>query len=284
MIAFSINEGWRNLRNLGIYGLLTIVSLTLTLTILGISTSGFKVIKAWRSGLLGRFEIEAFLYTDIDTVQTAVLLEGIRHLESVDEVRYISRDMAVKKFSEQFGPELFELIEYNPLPASFVIKLAADADPSESWKTTSEAVQNMKGIEDVVYQGELLASVDRFYRRGGVIAVIAVTLMMLVSLLFTVMTVVGVIKSRQGFIRVIALSGGSRLMACGPFVVMGIYFGLISSTIAAMIVYIIDWVVSVVLGLPISLTLDWALVVYIAGILVGVSGSGWAAWRHIRMC
>lgn len=73
MIKFMLREGWRNFRNLGIYGLLTLLSLTATLTLAAMSVRGFQVIKSWREGLMGKFEIEVFLSNDPDTEQLNVL-------------------------------------------------------------------------------------------------------------------------------------------------------------------------------------------------------------------
>ncbi len=284
MIGFAISEGWRNFRNLGIYGLLTIISLTITLVIFGISASGFNVVKSWRMGLLGRFEIEAFLYAEVDSITADSLYEQIRQLEAVSEVQYVSKEQASRRFSEQFGPELFELMGYNPLPASFIVRLKPESDPSVTWETAAKQMRDLKGIEDVVYQGDLLASVDRFYRRAGIISIIIFSMMAIISLLFTVMTVVGVIKSRHGFIRIIALSGGSRMMASGPFVAMGFYFGLISGVFALFIVYITSWIIGAVMGIGSALTMEWALAVFGLGILVGTSGAALAARRYIRIC
>jgi len=282
MIGFAIREGWRNFRNISIIGLLTIGSLTLTLVLIGVSVCGYLVVESWRSGLQGRFEIEAFLATDVDKEIAFTIVDSIRSFELVSSVKYISQEDAAVRFANQFGEDLFELLGYNPLPSSLVIILDEEADLSKSWETVSRKVSEFGGVDEVVYDGEILAKVNRFYFRSGRIAGTGLIIMLLVSLTFTVLTVMGSIRMREQFIRVVAMSGGSRVIARGPFIVMGGYYGLVAGVAATCIVFCIQWLFTVAWGTDLLSTVWWIPILSGLGITIGVIGAGWAAGRYIK--
>ncbi|MDP8239898.1 MAG: permease-like cell division protein FtsX [Candidatus Hatepunaea meridiana] len=301
MILFSLREGWKNFSNISIIGLLSLISLTITLLLIGFAARGFILIEDWKSGMLGRFEIEAFLSEDTTKLRQvltpdATILEGItldstflegiarqiKALTDVEEVTYVSKTAAARRFTKQFGEELFDLLEYNPLPASYVVKLKRDADPSKSWERTSIAIEEIPGVDDVVYEGDLLLSVDRFYRSFGTVVAIAVMAALIVSMLLTILSVQSVIRSKEEFIRIVTLSGGTRWMARGPFVMLGAYYGIISGLFAAGVISLISWIISISWELGTVMPLWWLFLIVAIGAVFGMIGAGWAAGRRIR--
>ncbi len=282
MIAFLLREGWRNFSRLGIIGLLSLASLTITLSLVGLAARGYCLVEDWKAGILGRFEIEAFLAAEVDSSMAMEMAREIEGMKDVDHVSYVSKELAARRFRAQFGDDLFDLLEYNPLPSSLVVILKGDADPLKSWRRSSEAIAAIPGVDDVVYEGDLLAKVDRFYRTTGLGVGIAVGLTLIVSLVLTMMSVRSVIRSRKEFIQIVSLSGGTNFMARGPFVVLGGYYGFVSGLIAAGIVLLIDWIVKFAWGLKPSMMLWWIPAFLVCGVCIGMIGAGWAAQRQIR--
>lgn len=283
MIYFSLVEGWRNFKNLGIIGLLTICSLTITLVLVGVSLHGYVIVDSWRKGLLGKFEIEAFLVPGVDSTIVAGLEVKINAVKIVNSVSFVTPEQAAKRFSDQFDIDLMDMMGYNPLPSSFIIKLNRSANPASSWQTVSDRVATFKGIDEVVYEGKVLAKIENFYQKSGSVAIISVGVMVIISLIFTILTSIGSIKANEDFIRLIALSGGSRTMAMGPFIVMGGYYGALAGGIAVGIVYfvklllLLGWA-----GQPV-VPIVWIPILCGLGILIGVIGAGWSASRKITI-
>ncbi len=280
MIIFSIREGWRNFTNLGLIGLLCLVSLTVTLTLFGLTVRSYFLVEEWKSGLLGRFEIEAFLKEDTDSLSALTLLGRIKLLTDVDEVRYISKTAAAERFSEQFGEDLFELLEFNPLPASLVVTLEEDADPSHSWGRIAGLIEGMEGVDDVVYEGKLLAAVNRFYRTTGAGVMAAVGVTLIVSVILTILAVQSAIRSKEEFIRIVLLCGGTGLMARGPFIALGGYYGIISGLVASGVMALVGLFIVMGWGIGSVLPPVWIPAQAALGCLVGMIGAGWAAGRR----
>ena len=282
MIGFALKEGARNFRNLGLTGLLTLAALTATLFLLGVGFRGYLTLQSWSQGLLGRFEIEAFLNARVDNRQTQDLLTRIKSLPRVVSVTYVSKEEAARRFVEQFGSEVFDLLEYNPLPPSVIVTLDPRSDPSATWEATARAIGQIQGVDDVVYQGKLLADVRRFYRQAGLALLAVIIGALAVSLFFTILTVHNAIRVREEFIRVIAFSGGTRAMARGPFIATGAIYGVVSGAMASVFVELLVRLVKSGWGIESRAPIWWFPAMLGAGVIIGIFGAGWAAGRRIR--
>ncbi|MDP8227965.1 MAG: permease-like cell division protein FtsX [Candidatus Electryoneaceae bacterium] len=282
IIWFALKEGWRNFRHLGILGLLTLISLTVTLTLTGGSVRGYLLIEEWTQGLLGRFEIEAFLSPQTDSLAAMELMDVVSSIEQVKSVRYVSPDEAAERFTRQFGGEMFELLEYNPLPSSFVVTLKQESDAATSWAQTALLMEHLEGVDDVVYQGELLSQVDHFYSRGGLGVIIVLGTTLLLSMAFTAMTVYSAIRSREDFIHIVLICGGSWTMARGPFVALGVYYGIASGLFASVMLKVAVEVIRLGWEITVPIPLWWSAGLMVVGILIGIIGASWAAGRRIK--
>lgn len=282
MILFSLREGYRNFQNLGIIGLLTLLSLSATLTLGGLSVRSFIMVQDWTDGLLGKFEIEAFLEDEADSTAIINIMNQVHNLPGVSSVKFISREEAAHRFSEQFGEEVFDLLEYNPLPMSVVVTLNPGSDPVSGWQTTADQIADLPYVFDVVYQGELLAQVERLYERGSRIVIAVIAIALILSLMFTVLTVYGAIRSREDFIHILLLCGADRSTVNGPFIAVGFYYGVVAGLIAAMISVAMSELVMLGWGIDVSIPLNLLPLFPAAGVVIGAAGAGWAASRRIK--
>ena len=208
--------------------------------------------------------------------------EQISMLLDVGSVDYISRERAAELFSQQFGVELFDLLEFNPLQSSLVVTLREDADPSESWEKTAKAIAVIDNVEDVVFEGDLLAEVNRFYKTAGKGIGFAVGMALAVSILFTILSVQSVIRQREEFIQIITLSGGTSWMARGPFVALGGYYGIISGIAASCMLASFGWFIEVGWGIGSVFPVWWIPALIMGGVCISMISAGWAAGRRIR--
>lgn len=281
-MRFIFKEGWRNFRNLGIYGLLTLISLTMMTVLILLSAYGYLLIDGWKSGLMSQFEIEAFLADDLNQDDVNSMRKSISAINHVESVKFISKEMAAARFAEQFDTTLLKLLEFNPLPPSFIVSIKKDADHTIAWASVAQSLKQLKGVEEVVYQGELLNDVMRFYTKSWKVALCILLGALTLALVFCSLTVTGEIKAREEFIRIIALSGGTRFMARGPFVAMGVYYGIISNIFAFAIAYGATWVINFGWGISANVPILWLGVIFSWSLFVAIIGASLAAGGRIR--
>lgn len=271
------------MRRSGALGLLTALALTATMTLAGAAWRGYLTVERWAEGVLGRFEMEAFLSPEADAEAVAEAAAAAEMLPTVESVTIITKDAAAERFQRQFGEDITELVGTNPLPPSLVVTLKRTADPAVDWKVTEAGLRRIAGVEDVVYAEELLARVQGLYRRGSVVVAAAAAGMVLVSLLFTQAAIRAAVRARRDLLRVIALSGGTRLRGVSLFAAMGAYFGLLSGLAAVAVVEVIAVGLETVANLEVAAAWGWPVALAGGGVLLEALAAGAAAWRQVNL-
>ncbi len=282
MIGFAFYEGWRSFRTLGIGGLLTLAALTVTLALGALTAEGFLMLHNWQKTALEKFEIEAFLVADISDNGAKRVIDETGKIDKVIGVRYISRDEAAKRFREQVGGDLLDVLGYNPLPPSIIVALSGAISHKEAWKTVTKALEEIDGVDEVVYQGDLLQELDEFYSRASRTLAMLIGGALVLSLVFTGLTVAAAIRSRHEFIQIVLMCGGSRIMARGPFIALGGYYGAVAGVTGGVLTAVILWLATLGWELDARLPLEWAPLMVGAGVIIGGVTAGWVAGQKIR--
>ena len=152
-ILFSINEGFKGFFKSRLATTLSVSSITLTIFLTGLFVIFTINLQSWLGFLRDKIEVELFVEIGSTDSEIEALKNIISQIESVEEIKYISKDDAAKRFEEEFGQNVFEILEFNPFPPSIIIRL------KEGYRTPA-AISNLKN------RLELLTNVDEvFYKK-----------------------------------------------------------------------------------------------------------------------
>ena len=100
-------------------------------------------------------EVEVYLF-DVDDQTQQDIARSLNNESMVDAVTFISKDSASAVMKREFGPGVEELVELNFLPASFRLKISADAEVDQVQNLVSR-IRNLRGVDEVEYNEGLLA-------------------------------------------------------------------------------------------------------------------------------
>lgn len=146
---------------------------------------------------------------------------------------FVSKADALARFKEMFGTlaSSAETLESNPIPASFEVRLRADAQ-AEAVAALAARLRATPGVSDVRYDREwldrLLAAVS-LVRRVGLILGALLT----VAAALTVANVVRLaLYSRHDEIAIMELVGAPSAYVTGPFVAEGVLQGGLGALVA----------------------------------------------------
>jgi cell division transport system permease protein len=238
-------------------------------------------------------QISLFLKKGTSDTQARQLQQHLQGLEEIQQVSYISRDQALAEFKQHsgFGAALDALTE-NPLPAVLVItpKLAYSEPGSITALTRTLGANPMVDTAqlDMQWLKRLYALMDTAQR--GILILAA--LLGLAVVLITGNTIRLAIENRRDEIITIKLIGGTNAFIRRPFLYSGLWYGLMGSVLAWLLI-------TVSLGLlsdPInrlstlyqsSFTLQYlgpgdSLQLLAFGVALGLLGSWSAVGRHLR--
>jgi len=175
--------------------------------------------------------IRVFLVQDIPQEQRIQLQNRIQSLENVREVTYVSSEEAFERMRRTNQDDFILLDGREPgfLPESFEVspvRLAEFDITVEQLRDFDPAIQNVLHLQGVAQQ--LRAVETAFFIVGGAV----VTVLLLVSIFIISSTVQTTMYSRQQEIKVMKSVGAAPAFIRWPFLVEGIFLGLIGSGLA----------------------------------------------------
>lgn len=223
---------WRNKS----MGLASITSIAAVLMILGIVLVLILSINNVVNDTKLEFdEVEVFLEDEISSEQMTKIEDTAKDVPGVVSVIYRSKDQALEIMKEDWGEDayLLEDLETNPLPNSYIIKV----EDIELADNLVNSIKTLDGVEEVKYYKDIIDRLLNFasYIRIGGMIIIAV--LVFVSIFIISNTIKLTVTSRKREINIMKYVGATNSYIRGPFIIEGIFFGLVGALISIAVVY-----------------------------------------------
>ncbi len=224
-LEFFLVEAIRSFRRSGLMSLVAIATITVALVIFGI----FLLLVVNLGNIVGsvssKMDIAAYVEEDLSLKSAGALQLELSNIAGVEKVDFISRTEAWKEFKKEFGGKLYldEIIKDNPLPHTFNIKVR---NP-EMLSSVAKEIEKIKKIDEVRFSGRLIdqirALVDAV-RIGGAALVILISF---ATLLIVVNTIRLTVLARETDIYIMKLVGATDAFVKWPFIIEGIFLGIL---------------------------------------------------------
>lgn len=247
-LGYSLREAGHHFRRNWTTVLGAIVTIFLSLFIIGMFVLGSVMISSVVGGVEDSVTIQAYLSDSASDADVESLQSKIEGWDNVDSVSYKTKEEALEEYrtsmsNRNASDAVAALDGENPLPASLVITLT---DPQEVAATAERIMEDSDFLairdtaddpesspaDDVVYgQGTVdrLFEVTNYIRVGAVALVVMLTF---VAFVFINNTIRLAITARRREIAIMRLVGASNSFIRGPFVTEGVLESLIAALLA----------------------------------------------------
>ena len=211
-------------------------------------------------------------------------IRWLRAMPEVSEASYLDKDTALAQWKVQYWGEnayLLDSLPENPLPNSVEVKLkdlsGADAVVAK--------VKTFQGIEDIKYYQETVEKLVKITDSLKLAMLIIMLFLVIVSIIVVSNTIKLTVFARQKEIEIMKYVGATNWFIRGPFLVEGIFIGIIAAGISVGITALIYEKLMGLLGTDMSLMIGSPMVsagflvanlvwVFLAlGISIGACGS-----------
>ena len=287
-MGFYFREALLSFRRSTLMSIATILSITTILIIVGafllISINSSLFLKNLESQL----EIAIYLEDNISKAELNNLKSNITSIDGIKEVKFVSKEEAYKRLSEDLGEQkdILSAIEVNPLPASFEIQVK---DPKVI-EQIANRIAEFKKVEEVEYSREIAERLLNFtyiFRRAG--------MLVLVFLVFaSILIISNIIKitvyARRNEIEIMSLAGATSWFIKWPFIIEGFLQGFISAILSIIILYNLYFfatnkVHQVIPFLPLVVDnmdlLPIGITIVLLGSFVGILGSMFSVGKYL---
>jgi cell division transport system permease protein len=299
--ATAFRDAFRSMTQSSLMSVASIATVAVSLLVLSVVMLVAVNLENMASSVEGQVEIKAYLCSardadppcnkqELNEDLKRALVEQVKQFPGVKEVEYIPRDKALEQMKEQFGDQrdILEELGENPLRDSLEVKAA---DPNQV-KSLAETIGKMNGVAEVNYGQEYvdkLLLVTRAVRYGG----IGLVLMLIVATVLTISNTIRLaVYARRREISIMKLVGATDWYIRRPFMLEGIFLGVIGSGLAMTItgwgyrrlaLYVYQSIPFLPVVAPERILLNLTLSMIILGGVLGAVGSLISMRRFLKV-
>ena len=232
---FLFAEGFRNLLRHKLTVFAAVFSVFLTMIIIGslfiVGKNTNKLIYYLRT----KYKIEVFFEADLAKEEALDVVKQIESFPGVRNTTFIDKENATKIFEKQFGENILDYIQRNPLPMSCVINLNRTGDYELDIMPIVTRIESLPGIDNIEHQGKLIQRIEGFHNRFTTIFSVVSIGIILITISIISNTIKLTIYAKKDLIQDLHIIGATNAFVKVPFLIEGILQGFIGSFIAFLV-------------------------------------------------
>lgn len=292
--GYLMKEGFKNLWRNRMMSLASIGSVTATLIILGMIFILMININSLAQGAKDQFDtIQVYLEEGITGEEIGQAGEKISAINGIKEVKFESKEEALKNMKEQWGEHgyLLEGLEKNPLPDSYIVYLE---DIEYSTAVVNE-IQALENIEEVKFYKDIIDKMIGITNFIKIVGLVIIVILIAISTFIIGNTIKLTVAARRKEITIMKYVGATNWFIRWPFFFEGTLLGLMGATIATTIIYFTyDYLYGIISNqlyvvvtayiLPASYILSSLVYIFVVlGAGIGALGSIMSMRKHLRV-
>lgn len=232
--------------------------------------------------------IEIFFKDSVKTDDILKLQKEIAKWKEVDEVKFRSKDDALKILKKRWGEKGYLLngLASNPLPNSLVLTV----DKIEKSDAVAKKAEKVAGVEDVKYYQDTIKKLVSATRGFQIATVVIMAFLIVIATVVVSNTIKLTVFNRSDEIVIMKYVGATNWFIRAPFLLEGILIGIVSSLLASGIVMLIYKSISKAIGDKVLAILSTPMVpagflsvnIILIFLALGVSIGAWGSIISMR--
>ncbi|MCB2205700.1 ABC transporter permease [bacterium] len=285
-VSYTLKESFAGFNRNRSASLITVFTVSISLLLLGVFAIITLNFATFVNQIRSRVDLEVFLASDINERQQEEMTDILSHMPGVDEVEFISKEDAAEIFTRDFGESFDDILESNPLPQSFRLSIQEGYDNSDSVRLIADKVERMQLVESVHYRKQLLQLIDRRARAFSYATLFIGIILALSAVILVANTIRLTIYAKRHIIRTMKLVGATTMFIRMPFLIEGMFHGLIGGIIASVMIDIVFTFfiqpLSEDLLVNIGVSFTYYLLLILGGCALGLLGSLFSIGRFLK--
>lgn len=271
--------------------LASIFTVVLSLFILGFFSIVILNLNKMADTLESQVQISVYLKDDLSQEEIDETKENLSKIEGLQDIKFITREEAMKNFKERLGDQQFlldALDDTNPLPDSFSLTVTSP----QQVKTIADTAAALDSVESASYSQDII---NHLFNLTHLIRLIGIALIILLTgaAIFIISNTIRLtVFARRKEIAIMKYVGATDWFIRWPFLLEGICLGFIGGGLATIFLYIIYNQVTQEIYeamaffplIPQHPFIDYiSLAILVAGIIIGALGSTISLKRFLKV-
>ena len=289
-LGYFISEGFHSIFSHGLMSFAAVCMIVACLIIMG----SFSLLALNADQVMSQLESENVFYAYIDEnytdEQITELEDKVKQVDNVASGEFVSREQAKEEYLGGRTEEMF----VNMPDEVFRDRLVIHVYDLEKFSQTVEAVSALEGVAEHRAEQDLTDAFITVRNVATAVAGILIGILAAISLFIIANTVRLAAFARREEIAIMKMCGASDSFIRWPFVIEGMLLGLFGALLA----FFAQWGIyagvyeavmtssasTIVIPVTFGAVWYWVLGVFaLAGVLIGVCGSGLAIRRFLRV-
>ncbi|MFN3872704.1 MAG: cell division protein FtsX [Ignavibacterium sp.] len=273
-MSFVIKESFKLILRSKLNFILNLISLTLCVLLIVLSFYLVRASKYLQEYVQQNISLNIFIKDNINSEYLKIFSERLSSQPFTSKIEFVSKEKAAEIFLKETGEDFRKILEYNPLPASFILYLKNEYTSGDSINKVINEIQREEIVTEVVSKMEFLQKVISFSEKAKMYIFIFTGFILIVSIYLVYSTVKLIMNSKYDELETMKLVGAKLSTIKLPIIINIVLIGLIAGIICLAIFYTTLTLFSIDFKLILNLTgIDLKLLVLMILILGPVIGS-----------
>jgi cell division transport system permease protein len=240
-VDYVVKETGRNLIRNPLLSIATVAVVTVAVGLVGVSLLIRQAVNNATERWQGGIEFIVYMNPDATPEQVDAVGRALDESPQVESYAYLDKDAAFEEYREIFeadSPELVEAVTPEALPTSFKVK-PIDPDP-EVVDSLIQQFSQESGVYRVVAATDAIRSIKRLSNLFSVALALVATVLSLAAVLFIGFTIQTAVFSRRREIEVMKLVGATNWFIRVPFMLEGVFQGVLGALVGIAGVYTVN--------------------------------------------
>ncbi|MBK8947055.1 MAG: hypothetical protein IPM32_17550 [Ignavibacteriae bacterium] len=275
MFFYYLKETFSSLFKSKLASLLIIFTTAIAIIFVTFSIGLVVFSKVINSHLKDNIQISLFVSDSSNTKVINRIEKDLSNNIYVASKKFVSKKEALQIMKEKTGKDFSTVLDSNPLPAMFQVKLISDSINAQTIEPIIKTLKKIKGIDDVVYDYSLTLKVLNYINESKKVIYSVSIILVLLSIYLVYSNNRLLLATRLNQYNTMKLVGAKLSTIKIPIILNGIVMGIFSSIICLVIYILIENFLSQIYAAQFIKNETYYIVslIIILGIFLGFLGS-----------
>lgn len=264
------------------------ISMSLVLFLIGMVSLLLFIARDMGTQIKENISLSLILDDDISGSGVQRIEQFLKNSKYVKSATFISKEDALKEHIETMGDDPQKFLGYNPLMASFEIKLNAEYATNEEVEILESKLKVLDGINRITYQKDIVNLVNDNIARISLLLIAVATVLLLISITLMNNTIRLSIYSNRFLINTMKLVGATPWFIRKPYIIKATLNGLLASIISILMLGLLIFYIKNEIGLDLfalqtKTLIEVSIIVIGLGISLTALSSYFAVGKYLRM-
>lgn len=235
MFFFYIAEALRSIKSAKSSFILTTISLTISVLLILFTFITLQLSDYYSGKLKASIKVNVYLKETYSEDYNEQIISELKNKAYSESVEFISKDKAAEIFIQETGEDFRKILDYNPLPASFIVKISDSYASNDSLNYVIKDLSSLEFADEVVFKEGFIYKLLSYIDKIKIYLFILTISVSVIALYLIYATIKLIINARMIDFETMKLVGAKLSTIKIPVVINGLLAGCISGVLSFLI-------------------------------------------------